>query len=103
MLLMMVLMFVMMYFLLIRPQRKQQKEHQARIAALKIGDKIITSGGIHGLVANVKETTVVVKVADNVKIEMEKSAVANVTKKSDRESAPADEDEDEDGDDAAKG
>ena len=86
---MMVLMFVMMYFLLIRPQRKQQKEHQLRIAALKIGDKIVTSSGIHGLVSNVKDSTITVKIADNVKVEMEKTAVASVTKKSEKtESEP---------------
>jgi preprotein translocase subunit YajC len=92
-LVMMVLMFVMMYFLLIRPQRKQQREHRERVAALKIGDKVITSGGIHGLISNVKEATVTVKIADNVKVELEKSAVTGVTKKSDKEPAeePAEE------------
>jgi preprotein translocase subunit YajC len=78
----MVLMFVMMYFLTIRPQRQKQKQLQAQIAALKTGDKIVTSGGIHGLVTNIKDTTVVVKVADNVKIEMDKPAVATVLSKS---------------------
>ena len=47
---------------------------------LKTGDRVVTNAGIHGLISNVKETTVIVKVADNVKIEMEKSAVANVLK-----------------------
>ncbi|PYL59161.1 MAG: preprotein translocase subunit YajC [Verrucomicrobia bacterium] len=53
---------------------------QRLISALKTGDKVVTNAGIHGLIANVKETTVIVKVADNVKIEMEKSAIANVVK-----------------------
>lgn len=81
---MMILMFVMMYFLLIRPQRKQQKEHQQRLSSLKIGDEVITNGGIHGVVANVREGVIKLKVADNVKLEMEKSAVASITKKSDK-------------------
>ena len=81
---MMILMFVMMYFLLIRPQRKQQKEHQERLASLKIGDEVITGGGIHGIVSNVKDGVIKLKVADNVKLEMEKSAVATIKRKADK-------------------
>jgi preprotein translocase subunit YajC len=72
--------FVIMYFILFRPQKKRQQEQQRLIASLKTGDRVVTNAGIHGLIANVKETTVIVKVADNVKIEMEKSAVTNVLK-----------------------
>ena len=67
---------VLFYFLLIRPQQKKQKDHQKLVSAIKTGDKVITAAGIHGIVANVKETTILLKVADNVKIEMDKSAVA---------------------------
>jgi preprotein translocase subunit YajC len=67
---------------MIRPQSKRQKEQQRLIAALKTGDRVVTAAGIHGMITNVKETTVTVKVADNVKIEMEKSAVSNVLKPS---------------------
>jgi preprotein translocase subunit YajC len=74
--------FIIMYFLLFRPQKKRQQEQQRLISALKTGDKVVTSSGIHGLIANVKETTVILKVADNVKIEVEKSAVTNVLKES---------------------
>jgi len=52
------------------------------ISSLKTGDQVVTNAGIHGLIANVKETTVMLKVADNVKIEMEKSAITNVLKES---------------------
>ena len=72
--------FVIMYFVLLRPQMKRQKEQQRLVGSLKTGDRVVTSAGIHGLISNVKETTVIVKVADNVKIEMEKSAVTNVLK-----------------------
>ncbi len=71
---------VLFYFLLIRPQQKKQKEHQQLVAAIKTGDKVVTSSGIHGIVANVKEATILLKVADNVKIEMDKAAVATVSK-----------------------
>ncbi len=74
---------VLFYFLLIRPQQKKQKEHQALVSALKTGDKVVTNAGIHGLVANVKETTILLKVADNVKIELDRAAVATVLKTSD--------------------
>ncbi len=78
---MMGLMVVMFYFLLIRPQQKQRKEQAARIAALQSGDKVVTSAGIHGLVHNVKEHTVVVKVAEGTMIEFDKLAITVVHKK----------------------
>ncbi|MGH8092939.1 MAG: preprotein translocase subunit YajC [Chthoniobacterales bacterium] len=74
-------MFVILYYVMIRPQTKRQKEQQRLVASLKTGDRIVTAAGIHGMITNVKETTVTVKVADNVKIEMEKSAVSNVVSK----------------------
>jgi preprotein translocase subunit YajC len=72
--------FVIMYFVLFRPQKKRQQEQQRLISGLKTGDRVVTNAGIHGLIANVKETTVMLKVADNVKLEMEKSAITNVLK-----------------------
>ena len=70
-------MIVIMYYVMIRPQSKRQKEHQRLISSLKTGDRVVTGSGIHGMITNVKDTTVTVKVADNVKIEMEKSAVTH--------------------------
>src|SRR6266404_7544466 len=75
-----ILIFVIMYFIMIRPQMRRQKDQQKLIGTLKTGDKVVTSSGIHGLIANVKDSTVIVKVADNVKIEMEKSAITTVVK-----------------------
>ncbi|HZJ38290.1 MAG TPA: preprotein translocase subunit YajC [Chthoniobacterales bacterium] len=72
--------FVIMYYVVLRPQMRRQKEQARLVAALKTGDRVVTSSGIHGLISNVKDTTVIVKVADNVKIEMEKTAVTNVVK-----------------------
>ncbi len=76
-----ILMLIMMYFLTIRPQRKKQKDLQAQIDAMKSGDRVITAGGLHGLITNIKDRTVILKVADNVKLEFEKSSVATVIKK----------------------
>ncbi len=73
-----ILIFVIMYFLLFRPQMRRQKEQAKLVSALKTGDRVVTASGIHGLISNVKERTIIVKVADNVKIEMEKSAVTSV-------------------------
>jgi preprotein translocase subunit YajC len=75
-----IFLFVIMYFIMLRPQKKRQQEQQRLIASLKTGDRVVTSAGIHGLIANVKETTVMLKVADNVKVELEKSAITNVVR-----------------------
>src|SRR5437867_1342352 len=60
--------FIIMYFVMFRPQKKRQEQQQKLIASLKTGDRVVTNGGIHGLISNVKDTTVIVKVADNVTI-----------------------------------
>ena len=71
------------YFLIIRPQSKRQKDLQNLVSTLKTGDKVVTNGGIHGIIANVKEgSTLSLKIADNVKIEIDKSAIATVDKSS---------------------
>lgn len=72
---------VIFYFLLIRPQQKQRKELAARVAALQSSDKVVTTSGIHGIVHNVKEHTVMIKVAEGTMLEFDKSAVATVVKK----------------------
>jgi preprotein translocase subunit YajC len=74
----MILMMVIFYFVLIRPQRKQQKELEAKRNSLQIGDDVVTIGGIHGRVTNKADRTVTVKVADNTKIKFEKSAISQV-------------------------
>ena len=73
---------VMFYFLLIRPQQKQRKEQDNMIKNVKSGDRILTTGGIYGIVTNVKEKSLMVKIADNVKVEITKSAVGSVVQKS---------------------
>jgi|TARA_B110001454_G_scaffold184983_1_gene180957 preprotein translocase subunit YajC len=93
-LVMMLLIFVIFYFILIRPQKQKQKKLDAQRNALKSGDKVITAGGIHGLVTNIKDHSVTLKVADNVKIEFEKGCISTVISKENTESpAPAPEEE----------
>jgi len=71
-----VLIFVVFYFLLIAPARKKQKRHQEMISNLKNGDRVITNGGILGTVVGVSDTVVQIRIADQVKIEVSKNAVA---------------------------
>jgi len=72
-----ILLFAGMWFLIIAPQRKRQKQQEAMIKALKTGDKILTSGGVYGEITNVKEDRLVVKIAENVKIEVGRPFVAS--------------------------
>lgn len=76
-----ILIFIVFYFLLIRPQKKTQDEQKKMIAALKKNDEVITSGGIHGTIANVKDHTVTLKVDDNVKIEVQKNSISILKRK----------------------
>jgi len=68
------------YFLLVAPQRKKQKQHDKMLAALQSGDEVITTGGIYGVITNVKDDRFVVRIADNTKIELGKSFVTGVIK-----------------------
>ena len=73
-----ILMFVIFYFLLIRPQQKRTKEHRQMIANLKKGDRIITSGGIHGRITGMDETTLTVEIADKVRVKVARGNVSNL-------------------------
>jgi len=71
-----VLIFAMFYFLMIRPQRKRQKEHQKMMEELKRGDRVITAGGIYGVIESVSEDSVVIKVESGTTLRLAKSSVA---------------------------
>lgn len=71
-----ILLFAGMWFLLIAPQRKKQKAHEAMIKALQRGDTVMTSGGIYGEVTSVKEDRVTVKIADNTKVELNRNFIS---------------------------
>jgi preprotein translocase subunit YajC len=73
-----VLIFIIFYFLLIRPQKQKEKEHQKMLAGVSRNDDIVTLSGIHGTVVNVKEKTLIVRIDENVKIEIEKNSVAYI-------------------------
>ena len=73
---MLVAIIVIFYFFMIRPQQKRQKEEKKFREALTKGQRIVTIGGLHGKIADVRETTVLIEVANDVKIEVEKTAVA---------------------------
>lgn len=75
MILMLGAVFAIMYFLMIRPQQKKQKAIEKARAELKPGDRVISAGGIHGKIREVKDTTFLVEVADGVKLKFEKTSV----------------------------
>jgi preprotein translocase subunit YajC len=73
-----VLIFFVFYFLIIKPQKSKEKEHRAMLNSLAKNQEVVTTGGIHGTIVNVKEKTVVLRVDDNVKIEVDKNCIAYV-------------------------
>ena len=80
--LLLILSFVLiMYFLLLRPQMKRQKAMQQLLGNLKNGDRVLTTGGLYGQILGIKDDVVVLKIAEDVKVEVAKSAIAGVTQK----------------------
>jgi preprotein translocase subunit YajC len=84
-----VLIFIVFYFLLIRPQQKKAKEHQVYLTNLKKGDKIITGGGIHGQIVGLTETVATLEIAENVRIKINRSAIAGSAVDAEKQQAPA--------------
>jgi len=84
-----VLIFIVFYFLLIRPQQKKAKEHQVYLTNLKKGDKIITGGGIHGQIVGLTETVATLEIAENVRIKINRSAIAGSAADAEKQQAPA--------------
>jgi preprotein translocase subunit YajC len=70
------LMFVIFYFLLIRPQQKQARKHQDFIKNLKVGDRVVTTGGLHGEVKGLTETTVTLEISEKVRVKVTRSAIS---------------------------
>lgn len=75
-----VLIFVIFYFMLIRPQKTKEREHQKMLGNLSKNDEVVTSGGIHGTIVNVKDKTVVLRIDENVKLEIDKNCIAYIKK-----------------------
>ena len=76
-----ILVFIVFYLLLIRPQQKKQREHKALLEQLGKGDKVVTNGGLYGTISDTKEHIVILRIAENVKVEVVKSAIATVIEK----------------------
>jgi preprotein translocase subunit YajC len=74
------LIFGIFYFILIRPQQKQQKEFKQMLENLKKNDQVVTTGGIHGTIVNIKEKTLVIRVDENARLEIDKAAVGRIEK-----------------------
>jgi preprotein translocase subunit YajC len=72
--------FVIFYFMLIRPQKKKEQEHQKMLGNVAKNDEVVTSSGIHGTIINVKEKSVILRIDENVKIEIEKNCIAYIKK-----------------------
>lgn len=72
------LIIVVFYFLILRPQQKRQKERQKLLEGVKKGDKVITAGGIHGVVEGLEDKTVLIKIAEGVKVKIEKSGITTI-------------------------
>ena len=87
MLLFPIVLIAIMYFLMIRPQMKRQKEHQAMLGKLTRGDEVLTSGGLAGVVTEIGDNFVTLEVADNVRIRVQRSAIGNVLPKGTLKSA----------------
>jgi preprotein translocase subunit YajC len=73
-----ILLFVIFYFLLIRPQQQQQKKRQAMLKSLKKGDRIVTIGGMHGVIKEIDETLISLRVADNLNLKFSRAAIDRV-------------------------
>ena len=72
-----ILIFVIFYFLLIRPQQKKAKEHQAFLGSLKKGDEVVTSGGIHGRITGLTDAVVTMEIAEGVRIKVNRGSILN--------------------------
>ncbi|MFP3998715.1 MAG: preprotein translocase subunit YajC [Desulfosalsimonas sp.] len=77
-----ILMFVIFYFLLIRPQQKKAKAHQEMINNLKKGDRVVTSGGIHGTITSLDENSATVEISDKVRVKVTRGSIAGVSQAS---------------------
>ncbi len=73
-----ILMFVIFYFLLIRPQQKKTKDHREMINNLTKGDRVITSGGIHGRITGIQDTTLTVEISEKVRVKVNRSSISGL-------------------------
>lgn len=70
--------FLIFYFMIIRPQQKRAKDREKMLSNIEKGDKVVTSGGVHGIIVGIEDKTVLLAISDNVKVKVERSAITNV-------------------------
>jgi preprotein translocase subunit YajC len=75
-----ILMFAIFYFLLIRPQQKKAKEHRELLAAIKKGDKVVSNGGLHGVVTGITDDVVTMEIAPKVRVKVSRGSIAGISK-----------------------
>ena len=99
------LIILVFYFLIIRPQNKKQKDTKLMLAAIKKNDKVVSIGGIRGVIVSVKDDTVILRVDDNVKLEVSKSAISSVLsgKESSSNSSSSQDEQSSSGEEQSKG
>jgi preprotein translocase subunit YajC len=74
-------MFAIFYFLLIRPQQKKSKQHKALLSSLRKGDKVVTSGGLHGVITGVADDVVTMEIAPKIRVKVSRGSVAGILKR----------------------
>ncbi|MGA7159389.1 MAG: preprotein translocase subunit YajC [Bacteroidota bacterium] len=80
MILMFAVVIAIFYFMIMRPQQKRQKERQKLLDSMKKGDKVVTAGGLHGTIIGIEDKTLLVQIADNVKVKIERGSISMVNK-----------------------
>ena len=78
-----IIMFAIFYFLLIRPQQKKAKQHRAMLASVKKGDKVVSSGGLHGVVTGITDEVVTIEIAPKVRVKISRGSIGGVVRKTD--------------------
>lgn len=82
-----VFLFIIFYFLMIRPQQQRQKDHTNLLKNLEKNDEVVTAGGVHATVVSIGEQTVIIRIAENVRVEIDKTSITTVTKKASKGAA----------------
>lgn len=76
--------FLIFYFMIIRPQQKRAKEREKMLSNIEKGDKVVTSGGVHGIIAGIDEKTVLLQVSENVKLKVDRTAISGILSTKDK-------------------
>lgn len=83
------ILILLFYFLMVRPQMKREKEVKSMLDSVKVGDRVVTSSGMHGKVIRIENNIFTIEIAQNVRVDFERTAVASVRNKKEKETEPA--------------